>query len=311
MKKILFIFVATTLVIQSGTAGKKYKNDAPAYVIYNNEGKQVMYSEMLEQIQEYDVLLFGEMHNDPISHWMELKLTKDLYETKGDALIMGAEMWEADNQLIMDEMMVDRLVDGKSYTEASKLWPNFETDYKPFLQFAKDHYIPFICTNIPRRYARIVYQKGEVYLDCLSVQSKSYISPLPIHWDLEQPAYAKMLSLFPPDTTANNKTAHGGPMGSYQGENLVKAQAIKDATMAHFILKNWQKGKYFLHINGCYHSNDYQGIYFYLKHYNPELKIGIISVSWQENPLPFNDENNHGDFNIIVPDDMTKTYNSL
>ena len=56
-------------------------------------------------------------------------------------------------------------------------------------------------------------------------------------------------------------------------QNLPKAQAIKDATMAHFILENWEKGKTFIHYNGSYHSDNFEGIVWYLKQENPNLYI--------------------------------------
>ena len=46
---------------------------------------------------------------------------------------------------------------------------------------------------------------------------------------------------------------------SHTTMHLAEAQAMKDATMAHFILKNWEPGKTFLHFNGSYHSDNFQG----------------------------------------------------
>lgn len=297
----------------------EYTSDLPAYVIYDNKGQKVSYTQMVQALADADVCLFGEQHNDPISHWMELSLVKSLYQLKKDNFITGAEMWESDNQLIMDEMMKSKMIDGKSYTESSKLWPNFTTDYKPILLYAKKNNIPFICTNIPRRYARIVFQKGIEYLDSLGSQAKTYMPPLPIHFDLTQPVYEKMASVFPTDEEFEKEqlekkekneinTKKAGPMTGSKPSNLVKAQAIKDATMAYFILKNWEPGKYFFHFNGEFHSADYTSISYYLKYYNPNVKVITVSVLRQENILDLSNENNHANFNIIVPDDMTVTY---
>jgi len=293
-------------------------NDFPAYVIYDNKGQKVSYAQMVQTLADADVCLFGEQHNDPISHWLELSLVKSLHQIKKDKFVTGAEMWESDNQLMMDEMMKSKMVDGKSYTESSKLWPNFTTDYKPILLYARKNNIPFVCTNIPRRYARIVYQKGIEYLDSLGSQAKSYMPPLPIHFDLTQPVYAKMASVFPTDEEFekeqlekkenNQPKKAASPMTGSKPSNLVKAQAIKDATMAYFILKNWEPGKYFFHFNGELHSADYTSISYYLKYYNPNVKIVTISVLRQENNLELQEKNNKANFNIIVPEDMTVTY---
>jgi len=49
-------------------------------------------------------------------------------------------------------------------------------------------------------------------------------------------------------------------MQSHGGENLPKAQALKDATMAFFISENYIFGKIFIHFNGAYHSDNYEEI---------------------------------------------------
>ena len=64
-----------------------------------------------------------------------------------------------------------------------------------------------------------------------------------------------------------------------------------------------------MHYNGSYHSDDYEGIYWYLKKGNSALKISTVSVVEQENIKKFNKENKlKADFIIVVPTTMTKTY---
>jgi hypothetical protein len=102
----------------------------------------------------------------------------------------------------------------------------------------------------------------------------------------------------------------GSPM--HMGDNLPKAQAIKDATMAHFILKNLNDGYVFFHINGSYHSENHEGIVWYLKEYNKrnatELKILTITTVEQADLDELEKDNlGKADFIICVPEDMTKT----
>lgn len=92
-------------------------------------------------------------------------------------------------------------------------------------------------------------------------------------------------------------------------ENLPKAQASKDATMAHFILQNHIPGSLFLHYNGAYHSDNFDGINWYLKKQKPNLKIGTISTVSQANIKSLLAENKgKADFIICVDTDMTNTY---
>jgi uncharacterized iron-regulated protein len=175
----------------------------------------------------------------------------------------------------------------------ARLWKNYKTDYKPLVDLAKDNKLKFIASNIPRKYASEVYKRGFEALDTLSIEEKSWIAPLPIKYDATLPGYVKIKAM----------------MGGHGGDNLPKAQAMKDATMAHFILKNMEINKLFIHYNGSYHSDDYEGINWYLKQGNNNLSIVTVSVVEQENIKKFDKENkSKADFIIIVPSTMTKTY---
>ncbi len=100
-------------------------------------------------------------------------------------------------------------------------------------------------------------------------------------------------------------------MGGHSGKamNFVYAQAAKDATMAHFINKNLGRGTSFLHLNGAYHSNNDEGIIWYLKRLNDDLKIVTIA-SCEQNKIDKLEEENYqlADFIICIPADMTKTH---
>lgn len=260
------------------------------YIIYNAKGKKISYKKMLKTLSKKDITLFGELHNNPIAHWLQFELTSDLHKLK--PLILGAEMIEADNQNELNNYLSGKITSRQLDTLA-RLWPNYQTDYAPLVDFAKDNHLNFIATNIPRRYANSVYKKGFKVLDTLSHQEKAWIAPLPIAFDSELPNYKKILTMF---------GNHGSP-------KLVMAQAIKDATMASFILKNYQKSHLFMHYNGTYHSNNYEGILWYLKKERTDLNYATIATVSQDNIYRLLKENiNLADFIICIDSDMTKTY---
>ena len=117
------------------------------------------YEKMLKQIEDADIVLFGESHDNPISHWLQLELTKDLYNLKKDKLVLGAEMFESDNQVILNEYLEDK-ISLRSFESEARLWPNYKTDYKPLVEFAKTNNLTFVASNVPRRYASMVNSKG-------------------------------------------------------------------------------------------------------------------------------------------------------
>ena len=112
--------------------------DKPAYQLYNSKGEPIAYDKMLAQAKEADVIFFGELHNNPICHWLQIELTKDLHKEFGENVVLGAEMFEADDQLIINEYL-SGVIKEKNFIEEAKLWKNYTTDYKPLIEFAKEN----------------------------------------------------------------------------------------------------------------------------------------------------------------------------
>ena len=245
---------------------------------------------MLKTLEEKDMVLFGELHNNPIAHWLQYELTSDLHATR--PLILGAEMLEADNQDELDAYLAGT-IDYKALDSTARLWNNHKTDYAPLVDFAKDNKLTFVASNVPRRYASMVYKSGFEALDTLSTEEKSWIAPLPILYDPNLPGYQNILKM----------------MGDHGSPTLVMAQAIKDATMAYFILQNYTDGSLFMHYNGAYHSNDHEGIVWYLMQERPDLQYGTISTVMQDDVHNLEEDNKGlADFIICVDSNMTTTY---
>jgi uncharacterized iron-regulated protein len=287
MKKFQILIVLSLFVFAA------FKSDKPAYLLFTKEGKTVKYSKMLDEIKDADIVLFGESHDNPIAHWLELELTKDLYKIKRDKLVLAAEMFETDNQLILDEYM-DSLISQSYFEDEARIWPNYKTDYKPLVEFAKIHKLNFVASNIPRRYASLVNKKGFEGLDELSDEAKAFLPPLPVAYDPNLECYKSLLEM--------------KGMGGHITPNFPKSQAIKDATMSYFMLKNWSPGKLVLHFNGSYHSDNFESIYWYLKKENPNLNILTITTVSQKDVSELTKENTGiADFTICVADGMTRT----
>ncbi len=104
---------------------------------------------------------------------------------------------------------------------------------------------------------------------------------------------------------AGKMGGHGKGMSM---KNLPKAQAAKDATMAHFILENWTEGELFFHYNGAYHSNDFEGIVWWINKLKPGLNIQTIGVVQQAQLDSLETVNKDiANFVIVVPENMTNT----
>jgi uncharacterized iron-regulated protein len=122
--------------------------------------------------------------------------------------------------------------------------------------------------------------------------------PLPLTVDYELPGYKNMAKMFGGDA------AHAAGV-----QNIIQAQALKDATMAHFLVQARPEGHLLLHLNGSYHSDNHDGIVAYLRQTNPKLKVLTISTVAQEQLDKLEKDNEQkADFVLVIPTDMTKTY---
>lgn len=264
--------------------------DKKAYQLFDKKGKKTTYAKLLKATEKAQVVLFGEYHNNSVVHWLQLELTKDLAEKK--ALILGAEMIETDNQKQLEQYLKGE-INQKQLDSTARLWPNYKTDYKPLVDFAKENKLPFIATNVPRRFASLVSKKGFAALETLTDEEKSWIAPLPIAYDPNLPGYVNMMAM----------------MGDHASPNMPKAQAIKDATMAYFIEKNLKPESIFIHFNGTYHSDNFEGINWYLKNTAPNLEIITIATLEQkdlEKIMP--EDYNKADYILVIDEDVTKTH---
>lgn len=273
-----------------------FRSDMPAYQLYNQKGKRTNFNKLVKEASKADVIFFGELHNNPIAHWLQLELTAALHEIHQEKLVLGAEMIETDNQEAL-ELYLNGAIEHDSLKKIARLWGNYKTDYKPLVDFAKANQLHFAGTNVPRRYASIVFKGGFEALDTLPDTDKRWIAPLPIAYDPNLPAYQEMMEMM-------------GGMQNHNTENFPKAQAIKDATMAWQIAENWQKGQVFIHYNGSFHSDDYEGIVWYLNRLKPEATIlTITTIETSELQRRLDEEQQFvADFTIAVPEKMTKTY---
>lgn len=282
MKRHIFLFLFFTIIT--------FAQDKKAYQLFDKNGKKVSYKKLLKSAEATQVVLFGEFHNNAISHWLELELTKDVAKSK--SVVLGAEMLEADNQKQVNQYL-NGDINQKKLDSTARLWPNYKTDYKPLVDFAKENKLQFIATNIPRRFASLVSKNGFEALEKLTEEEKTWIAPQPIPYDASLPGYVEILKM----------------MGEHTSPNMPKAQASKDATMAYFINKNLKDGTTFIHYNGSYHSDNFEAISWYLKTYLPNIEIITISTVEQSDLSKLDTENhNKANYIIVIDEDVTKTY---
>ena len=287
MRKLMTLLLALT-------ASMSFAQTRQAYAVFTSEGDETDYGRMVKELNHADVIFIGETHNCPIAHWMEYEIASDIIRKSEKGLTLGAEMFESDNQLLVDEY-TRGLISSDKFEAEAKLWDNYWTDYSGLLYLAREHGLKFVATNVPRRYASLVKDNGLEALQNLPDEAKNLMAPLPIAFDAQ----------------AQDEAMFGfmqmmGGKGS-ANSHLAEAQAIKDATMAWFISRNFDRK--FIHYNGNFHSDNHGGIIPYLEQYLPGKKIATVCSVRQDKIDSLDKENrSRADFIIVAPTDFPMSY---
>lgn len=282
----LLLFLSITLQAQQPRA----------YALFDSKGTPVSWQELTEEAKKADVFFFGELHNNPICHWLQLEMLKSIHETKGNSVAIAMEMFETDHNSVIEEYITKSIAENY-FESAISLWNNYATDYKPIVNYAIANELTLVGSNAPRRYAGKVAKEGVGSLETLNEAAQMYLPPLPLNITFEARSYQEMMAMM---------GAHGG---SGSGKQLVEAQALKDATMAFIIKDLLEEEKFVYHINGAYHTLYNEGINLFLKEYNPKVKSVVLTSVEQENLDSLQEQHlGAGNYILVIPQNMTKTY---
>lgn len=249
------------LCLGAGAAGAVQFSDAQS-------GKNLTAAQLASKLQKYDVVFFGEYHDQSEIHQYELELFKAMYKAKGAKLALSMEMFEADNQSKLNNFLADTLSE-ENFLAASRPWPNYRTDYAPLVNFAKEKKMPVIAANVPRFLAAHV-AKNNASTEGVEAQYQQW---LPKHTYAPEGAYkdkfyAQMSSPAAPMKMPPQRLAA-----------VYAAQCLKDDKMAESIaaFADAHQNMQILHINGCFHSDAHLGTAQKLEALRPELKVAVIT----------------------------------
>jgi uncharacterized iron-regulated protein len=277
----------------------KAQPDASHFRIYKTSTGEVLTLEaMAKELLQAKVILFGEEHNDSVTHFLQFRLLEELLQLQNNQVVLSMEMFERDVQTVMDEYLMDKIKE-KHFRKDARVWSNY-SNYRPMVELAKSRKIPVVAANAASRYSNLAGREGISGLKALPKASKAHFAPLP--FDGPSPAYLEKL---------NDLMGHGAP-AAMGGFNLPLAQSLWDATMAYSIAEALKKNKSHkvLHLNGRFHSDERLGIFTHLKKYAPKAKVLVISAFADENFPAYKAElhQSMGDFVILTDPNFPKTY---
>jgi len=287
--------IAVALIFLSALSLSGSEN--PEYRIVFSENKQeISLAELAESLTHYQVIFFGEYHENSILHKLEIDLLKKMYENSKD-LVVSMEMFERDTQPYIDDYLSGEISE-TAFLQNSRPWSNYQQDYRPLIEFAREQDLDVIAANVPRRYAAEINKAGLNALDSLEVHEKKLIASK--HVILDDEYKERFIA------TLKKNLAHSTAMSAGKEmdfELLYAAQCLKDDTMAESILEQFSKdsGKIIIHYNGDFHSRKHLGTAQKLKLLDPQLKIAVISPVYVDRDYQFTEDDLlEGDFLILL-----------
>ena len=276
--------------------------------VYDNAHREFTdFEMMLADVAKADVVFVGEQHDDPNTHRLELAILQGVARRR-DGVSVGFEMFERDVQEPFDHFQMGHL-DEAGFLKDARPWPNYQTDYKPLVDFAVAKNWPMFASNVPRAMASDVSKTGFDALKTKSAEESKWFAK-----DRQCPvgdSYFKRFSAAMADHPADGKAppAADAAKNRQSVERFYDAQCLKDETMAESIAQAYAIGAIggkhpiVVHFNGAFHSDFAEGTADRTKRRLPGKRIVVLSIVPVQNLdalAPAKDERKRADYLIYT-----------
>ncbi|MGR5235640.1 ChaN family lipoprotein [Vibrio alfacsensis] len=264
------IFVLAIVTVLTGCTSNPLSSRAPPtditsfydYQLYSPSREPISIASLPPELQQADVILIGEWHTHAGIHRFQTDMLKQLSIAERP-IALSMEQVPRDKQAVLDSYLNGEI--GEQYfIKQSHAWPNYESDYRPLVEFAKQAEIPIIASNAPKNIVRCIGQQGIDYLNKLSHEERRFVAES-INTD-ESPYKEKFMA----------SMHHGKPE---QTERLYAAQITWDETMAESIVNFLTKNprSQVVHVAGKFHIEAGLGTAMSILNRNPNLNVAIIT----------------------------------
>ncbi len=299
----------TTTAVQSDEAdADSIIVTAEHFRLYTGDGEPLAWSDLASRVADADVIFVGENHNDPVAHHIELAVLQEALALDRQATA-SLEMFTRDVQGVVEEYL-GGLISERLFLAESRPWKNYDTDYRPFVEAARESGSPVIAANAPRRYVNMVSRKGPGSLTDLPASALPWLAPLPyeqasVAYKAEWDALMSEAMYGMPQDTSASAGEHGAM------DNALAAQSLWDATMAFSIAEHLleRPANRVVHIVGSFHVRNGTGTPEHLARYRPGTKTLIVVVEPAEDPEAFLEEHRGlGDVVILGDAGLPRSY---
>lgn len=271
----------------------------PHRVFDTGTGQWAGLEELAAGLADADVVFFGEQHDDPGTHAMQRALLESLARRR--PVILSLEMFERDVQPQLDEYLAGNISED-SLLATARPWPNYATDYRPAVEWARINRWPVIAANIPRPIASAIARGGVAILDTLGARRELAAVE---HQCVAGEYFDRFAETMRAHVPGDTEEARDASLQRYY-----ESQCLKDETMAESIVR--ARARYgdtlIVHLNGAFHSNYALGTVERVVRRDSSLRIVVISavpVADLDTVVPSDDDRSLGDWLVytLQPED--------
>lgn len=197
----------------------------PARLVVTESDTVTTVSSVASALAAADVVVLGESHQTPAVHRLHLELIEELHARRGN-LVIAMEMFERDVQSVLLQYLAG-MIDESAFLAKARPWPHYERDYRPVVEFAKQHGLLVLAANAPKELVARTARQG---IDSVAGEqhvARETTAPEDEYWD----AFVETMN----EDGGAHATAHGGSM-----QFFYQAQCLRDDTMAETVADHLQ-----------------------------------------------------------------------
>jgi uncharacterized iron-regulated protein len=270
MKKTLLAFLAFFMIMPPLAAG------AGGRIFWHTpDGRGLSRAEAVKKLKNYDVVMFGEFHDQLALHEEQLSFLREYCKSWKGKIALSLEMIERDAAGLLKKYL-DGAIGEAEFLKDSRPWNNYREAYAPLVEFAKERKLDVIAANIPRYIASRYARSGS--LNAVEEKDRKYLPRR--HWADKDKYWEEFFAVM------NGADGEARAMSLPESKiwDYYRAQCLKDDVMAESIADYLKEnpGQKILHIQGAFHGRLHLGVADKLQRLLPQLKIAVISPVFME-----------------------------
>lgn len=133
--------------------------DAGQTITRVKDRQPVTVQQLCAQAEAADLVLIGEVHDQPPHHALQLELIRALKERKQPVAI-GVEVMQSDSQKELDAFIAGTMSEADFVPVFARNWSYDWRLYRDIFLYARDNKIPMVALNVPKETVLKVSRKG-------------------------------------------------------------------------------------------------------------------------------------------------------